>query len=100
LNGPRLGVLLSGSGRTLQNLIDRIAAGRLDAAIACVIADRELAFGLRRAADAGLPHHCLQDPAAIWRTLNPSGTRVTHDEYRQSISPMTPSSAKRLMIAT
>lgn len=69
LTGPRLGVLLSGSGRTLQNLIDRIAAGRLDAGIACVIADRELAFGLRRAADAGLPHHCLQDPAAIWRTL-------------------------------
>jgi phosphoribosylglycinamide formyltransferase-1 len=62
-------VLLSGSGRTLQNLIDRIAARRLDAEIACVIADRELAFGLRRAADAGLPHHWLQDPDAIWRTL-------------------------------
>ena len=48
---PRLGILLSGSGRTLQNLIDRIAQRRLDAAIAVVIADKELAFGLKRAAD-------------------------------------------------
>ena len=66
---PRLGILLSGSGRTLQNLIDRIAQRRLDAAIAVVIADKELAFGLKRAADAGLPHAHLREPAAIWRSL-------------------------------
>lgn len=67
--GPRLGVLLSGGGRTLQNLIDRIAAGRLRAAIACVIADRDTAPGLQRAADAGLPHVFLRDPEAIWAEL-------------------------------
>lgn len=69
MTAPRLGILLSGSGRTLQNLIDRIAQRRLAAEIAVVIADKELAFGLKRAADAGLPHACLRDPAAIWRTL-------------------------------
>ena len=66
---PRLGVLLSGGGRTLQNLLDRIANRRLDAAIACVIADRELAQGLQRAADADLPHACLRDSDAIWQML-------------------------------
>ena len=37
----RLAVLLSGAGRTLANLLDRTAAGRLDAAIPLVIASRE-----------------------------------------------------------
>ena len=36
---PRLGVLLSGSGRTLQNLLDRIVDGRLRASIAGVASD-------------------------------------------------------------
>ncbi|MEM7203974.1 MAG: phosphoribosylglycinamide formyltransferase [Planctomycetota bacterium] len=51
----QLGVLLSGSGRTLQNLIDRIAAGRLAATVRCVVADRPDAFGLERARRAGVP---------------------------------------------
>ena len=66
---PRLGILLSGGGRTLQNLIDRIANQRLDASIACVISDRELAQGLQRAANADLPHWHLREPDAIWQTL-------------------------------
>ena len=66
---PRLGVLLSGGGRTLQNLIDRIADDRLAAEIACVVSDRELAFGLSRAAKAGLPHACLQEAEDIYRYL-------------------------------
>lgn len=69
MSAPRLGILLSGSGRTLQNLLDRIAAGRLDAEIACVVADREDAFGLQRAATAGLPHFVAADPAASWPIL-------------------------------
>jgi formyltetrahydrofolate-dependent phosphoribosylglycinamide formyltransferase len=48
----RLAVLLSGSGTTLQNLIDRIADGRLQAEIDVVISNRSDAFGLERA-DAG-----------------------------------------------
>ena len=50
----RLAVLLSGSGTTLQNFIDRIAAGRLDARIELVIASRADAYGLERARAAGL----------------------------------------------
>ncbi len=51
----RLAVLLSGSGTTLQNFIDQIAAGRLVAEIVVVIASRADAGGLERARAAGIP---------------------------------------------
>lgn len=51
---PRLAVLLSGGGSTLQNFIDRIADGRLRARIAVVIGSRSDAHGLERARRAGL----------------------------------------------
>jgi len=51
----RLAVLLSGSGTTLQNLIDRIADGRTRASIAVVLASRTDAQGLTRARAAGIP---------------------------------------------
>ncbi len=49
-----LGVLLSGSGTNLQALIDAIAAGRLHARIAVVIANVSTAGGLERARRHGL----------------------------------------------
>jgi formyltetrahydrofolate-dependent phosphoribosylglycinamide formyltransferase len=50
----RLAVLLSGSGTTLQNLIDRIADCRLRAQIVLVVSSKPDAFGLERAKKAGL----------------------------------------------
>ncbi len=50
---PRLAVLLSGSGRTLLNLLDHIGRGRLAAEIALVIASREC-LGAERARQRGL----------------------------------------------
>jgi phosphoribosylglycinamide formyltransferase 1 len=50
----KLAVLISGSGTTLQNLVDEIAAKRLDAQIAVVVASRPGLLGLERAAKAGL----------------------------------------------
>jgi formyltetrahydrofolate-dependent phosphoribosylglycinamide formyltransferase len=52
---PRLAVLISAGGTTLQNLIDRIADGRLEAQIVQVISSNPGVFGLERAARAGLP---------------------------------------------
>ena len=49
-----LAVLVSGSGTTLQNLIDRIADRTLNARIAVVIGSRPGLLGLQRAADAKL----------------------------------------------
>jgi formyltetrahydrofolate-dependent phosphoribosylglycinamide formyltransferase len=50
-----IAVLVSGSGTTLQNLIDEIAAGRLAARISIVIASRPNLGALDKAAAAGLP---------------------------------------------
>lgn len=48
-------VMLSGGGTTLQNLLDQIAAKKLDIEIVHVIANRKDAFGLERAKKAGIP---------------------------------------------
>lgn len=50
-----LAVLLSGSGRTLDNLLDWIAAGRLSARVAHVVASRGDVRGVRIATRAGIP---------------------------------------------
>lgn len=50
----RLGVLVSGGGTNLQAILDAVADGRLEAAVAVVISDRPGAFALERAAKAGL----------------------------------------------
>jgi phosphoribosylglycinamide formyltransferase 1 len=59
----RLAVLLSGSGTTLQNLLDRSADGRLPAQVVLVIASRPDAFGLFRAEHVGVPTLVVQRKA-------------------------------------
>jgi formyltetrahydrofolate-dependent phosphoribosylglycinamide formyltransferase len=51
----KIAVLLSGGGTTLQNLIDRIGAGELNAQIQCVVSSRADAYGLVRAAEHRIP---------------------------------------------
>ena len=51
----RIGVLISGSGRTLQNFIDRIADGSFPARIEGVLSSHPGVKGLERAAKAGIP---------------------------------------------
>jgi phosphoribosylglycinamide formyltransferase-1 len=51
----RLAVLISGGGTNLQAMIDRSAAGKLNAEIVVVLSDRPGAFGLQRAAKANIP---------------------------------------------
>ena len=55
MNGFPIAVFLSGSGTTLQNLIDRRVAGTLPIQIVQVIAGKPGAFGIERAQKAGLP---------------------------------------------
>jgi formyltetrahydrofolate-dependent phosphoribosylglycinamide formyltransferase len=56
----RLGVLLSGGGRTLENLLDRIRAGALAAEVAVVIASRGEIRGIEIARSAGIPTHLVR----------------------------------------
>lgn len=50
-----IAVLLSGGGTTLQNLVDRVAAGTLPVRIVQVVSNRADAVGVDRARRAGLP---------------------------------------------
>lgn len=70
---PRLAVLLSGSGRTLQNLLDRVDDGRLHADVAGVASDRDDAFGLQRALDHGIEARHLTEPSQIWSWVQELG---------------------------
>jgi formyltetrahydrofolate-dependent phosphoribosylglycinamide formyltransferase len=69
----RLAVLLSGSGRTLENLLERIDGGTLPASVAVVVSSRADVRGARIAERAGVPV----------RVLPPGGQGV--DRWSESI---------------
>jgi len=50
----RLGVLISGGGTTLINILEHIKTGRLNAEVALVISSRSTVAGVERAKNAGL----------------------------------------------
>lgn len=52
----KLAVLISGGGTTLQNFIDRIKDGSLNAEITCVVSSSAKAYGIERAERAGIPY--------------------------------------------
>ncbi len=85
-NPIRLGVLLSGSGRTLQNLIDRVQDGSLPARIEVVISSHAGVKGLDRAAKAirvGGPQRHLRDGRLDpRRVIGRSARRVERDHSR------------------
>ncbi|HEU0075687.1 MAG TPA: phosphoribosylglycinamide formyltransferase [Dehalococcoidia bacterium] len=56
----RLAVLVSGGGTTLQNFLDRIADGSLDASIEVVVSSNSTAFALERAKAAGIDGHVVR----------------------------------------
>lgn len=51
----KLAVLLSGGGTTLQNILECSSTGALPADVAVVVSSRKDAYGLVRAAEAGVP---------------------------------------------
>jgi len=68
-NQLRLAVLISGSGRTLANLLERSAAGSLAATVDLVVANRNLIGGLEIAAAAGVPTEIISradQPLCQW----------------------------------
>ena len=56
----RLGVLLSGSGRTLTNILKLIEADELSAGVVTVISSRSTVKGVQIAKDANLPCHVIR----------------------------------------
>jgi phosphoribosylglycinamide formyltransferase-1 len=66
-NPIRIVALLSGGGTTLQNLIDRIAAGKLHAAVVGVVSSRADAFGVQRAERANVPVKVVERGTGVAR---------------------------------
>ena len=64
----RVAVLISGGGSNLQALLDAAAAPDHPAAITLVVSNVEGAFGLQRAARAGVPATCLDHRGFADRT--------------------------------
>lgn len=65
----RLAVLISGGGRTLANLLDRITGGRLSATVETVVSSRADIRGVEIARAAGIPVNVLPPqgrPLADW----------------------------------
>lgn len=58
-NPWRLGILLSGAGRTLDNLLDAIERGELGATVTVVISSVANVRGLDVAEAAGIPHRVI-----------------------------------------
>ncbi|MBX9787939.1 MAG: phosphoribosylglycinamide formyltransferase [Pirellulales bacterium] len=56
----RLAVLISGGGTTLRNLLECIAAGRLNARVVCVVSSSGKAGGLEHARAAGIATHIVE----------------------------------------
>ena len=56
----RLAALVSGGGTTLQNFLDVIAAGKLDARIEVVVSSVSNAYALERARAAGIDTHVVR----------------------------------------
>lgn len=65
----KIAVLLSGSGRTLDNFHERIGAGSMQAAISVVISNVASALGLEKARRYGYPAFHASGDAAINRIL-------------------------------
>lgn len=76
----RLAVFLSGTGRTLENLLAAIERGELRAEIACVVSSRRKVRGCDIARDAGIPlqivprrrYESVEDFSRdVWQAVDP-----------------------------
>ncbi len=55
----KIAFLLSGSGSTLENLLNHIASGHVRASVSVVISSRENVYGLKIAQNWNIPHHTI-----------------------------------------
>ena len=65
----RLAVLISGGGTDLQSIIDAHKAGKIDCEMALVISNRESAYGLIRAKEAGISTAVIKDQKELLKKL-------------------------------
>jgi phosphoribosylglycinamide formyltransferase len=95
----RVTVLISGNGSNLQAVIDKVAAGQLNATIVRVISNRKDAFGLERARKANIPtqYHNLvkykkQHPATT------EGVQAAREEYDAELARLILADSPELVV--
>ncbi len=81
----RIVVLISGGGSNLQALIDRCHDGAIPAQIAAVISNRADAFGLERAAQAGIATDVLSHREFPSREAFDRELQILIDSYRPDL---------------
>jgi len=77
---PRLVVLLSGGGTTLENIMERIEAGKLRAQVVLVVSSKEGVKGIARAQKRGIPTEVV--PSARYR----EGKRTDWTAFSREVS--------------
>lgn len=77
MSNLKIGVLISGSGTNLQKIIDKIAAGQLNAEIVLVLSSRPDAYGLQRAAQAGIPTVALD--RSVYADAHAANARIARE---------------------
>jgi len=75
----RLGILLSGRGSNFEAIADRISSGKLNAEIAVVITNVEIAMGLERARARGLPAIYLPSRGKTREQFDTEAVRVLRE---------------------
>lgn len=60
MSARRVAILVSGTGRSLENLAEKIEAGELDCELALVLSDRPGVLALERAERLGIPHQVVE----------------------------------------
>jgi len=85
MSKKNLVVLISGSGSNLQSFIDKIDAGQLDANIAGVVSNRADAYGLVRAAKAGIKTSLVEHDKFSDRLSFDRELMAVIDEYRPDL---------------
>lgn len=87
MSGSRLDVvvLISGNGSNLQALIDRARRPDCRYRVAAVISNRADAYGLKRAAAASIPEHCLPHTDFPGRAEYDRALSLQIDRYRPGL---------------
>ena len=80
---PRIAVLLSGSGTSLENLLEQIDASAVPGEVCVVVASKANAFGLERARRRGIP------AVAVPRKEHPD-VRAFNDAIHAALAPFAP----------
>lgn len=102
----RLGVLISGGGTSLLNLVEVIGRGELPAEIALVIASRADCRGVERARGAGLPcrvisprdhHDSAAFATAVFGPLREAGVELVILAGFLSLLPIPPDFSNRVL---